>query len=80
MVHLIALDALTTAGAIQRGGLKGEALVSTRLAHVLITVVNRRQVRLPYTQENPSGIQTQYIAYKPFPPLLSSGVGWGGVG
>lgn len=38
--HLVALDALAAAGAVQRGWLKGEALVSTRLALVLICLIN----------------------------------------
>ncbi len=46
-MDLIALDALATARAVQRWRLKGEALVPTSLAHVLILLINGRQTRLP---------------------------------
>lgn len=52
--HLVALDALRTASAVQRGRLEGEALVSTRLAHVLISGVDGSQVRLPCRQADTS--------------------------
>ena len=38
--HLVALDALPTAGAVQRGRLKGEPLVPTSFALVLVCLVN----------------------------------------
>ena len=54
--HLVAFDALATAGTVQRGRLECEPLVPTSLALILISLINRRHIaqRLACTQQHGS--------------------------